>query len=233
MDKDYGRGQLEWAVWNAFRRQRSTAPIDLPAVFRTRIKRLLEIDLELGAGAGKAAVSSAFYGSVPRGTGSEARFDQFGAFCIALGIELLDAGFKQREVVFLLRHVKPELSREFAHVLSLPPSPRNLIRPEDRPGAPTRRVRNLKVADCLVYMLIEKVELTEAFPAQRGGRRREPSLMEPRFIRGSEALANELSEMPSYYRKILVIEIAELIVEIGEALIEAPIKKRGRKKNRY
>lgn len=233
MEKDYGRGQLEWAVWKTFRRQRSTAPIDLPAAFRTRIKRLLEIDLEMGAEAGRAAGSSVFYRSVPSGTGSEARFDQFGAFCVALGVELLDAGFKQREIVFLLRHVRRELSREFEHVLSLPPSPRKLIRPDDRPGAPTRWVGNLKVADCLVYMLIEKVELTEALSARRGGRRRESSLMVPRFIRGSEALAKKLSEMPGYYRKILVIEMAELIVEIGEALIKAPIKRRGRPKDGY
>ena len=40
----YGRGQVEWALWCSFARARFN-PGDVPQIFRTRIKRLLEIDL--------------------------------------------------------------------------------------------------------------------------------------------------------------------------------------------
>ena len=43
----YGRGQVEWALWRGFRIRSFAAEEKVPKIFRTRIKRLLEIDRDL------------------------------------------------------------------------------------------------------------------------------------------------------------------------------------------
>ncbi len=45
-EETYGRGQVDWALWCSFARARFGAG-DVPRIFRTRIKRLLEIDRDL------------------------------------------------------------------------------------------------------------------------------------------------------------------------------------------
>ena len=47
----YGRGQVEWALWRFFLQGRQVGP-EQQKVFRTRIKRLLELDREKISGRG-------------------------------------------------------------------------------------------------------------------------------------------------------------------------------------
>ena len=39
----FGRGQAEWALWKSFTFGRN-APDEVPKVFKTRVKRLLDVD---------------------------------------------------------------------------------------------------------------------------------------------------------------------------------------------
>jgi hypothetical protein len=43
-DPTYKRSQVEWALWGLFAQQPAADPNDIPPVFRTRIKRLIELD---------------------------------------------------------------------------------------------------------------------------------------------------------------------------------------------
>src|SRR3990167_10252586 len=91
----YRRGQVEWALWRW-----ATTPDrlrDAPPAFLARIKRLLEIDREVGQTGNKEPEDTAFYSELPKGTGSDVGYSAFNAFCLALGLDLLDAGFKQGE----------------------------------------------------------------------------------------------------------------------------------------
>ena len=49
-EQTYGRGQVEWALWGSFTFNSVTADKTAPKIFRTRIKRLLEIDRGLDLG---------------------------------------------------------------------------------------------------------------------------------------------------------------------------------------
>ena len=70
-------------------------------MFLTRIKRLLEIDRSLEQTDLQAQPNSNFaFVAPPERAGSEVAFTAFDAFCLAVALDLHDAGFKQSEVVF-------------------------------------------------------------------------------------------------------------------------------------
>jgi len=63
-----------------------------PPIFRTRIKRLLDLDRELDAGGLEVPSPSTFAFIAPAegGSGIEARYAPFDAFCLAIALDLLD-----------------------------------------------------------------------------------------------------------------------------------------------
>src|SRR3977135_1118521 len=119
----YRRGQVEWALWKF-------ATLDLPAgdepisAFRTRVKHLLQLD-RAGAISGKYSrrppLPFALSATQTRGKGADADFTAFDAFCLAVGLDLLRAGFKQSEVLLLLGHLRPRLQECFPLILKSPP----------------------------------------------------------------------------------------------------------------
>ncbi len=227
----YKRGQVEWALWQFYLqgRQAGTKP---PKVFLTRIKRLLELDRgeDLGARTETPHARFAFADTASEGKGTDVDFRPFNAFCLALALDLLDTGFKQSEIVFLLRHIRDDLETWFERILRSPPSGRRRIPPQDRPGAPTLvDDRGREYADCRVFVVINKVEIKEIFQAP-GGRKLPfgPLILRPVYCRGIEALRNELDRMGADKRKAMIIEIAHLAADISGILPRAPVRKRGR-----
>lgn len=82
----------------------------MPPEFATRLRRLLEIDRsnsELFVEAG--ADHYAFTDDAPGGKGFEAVFSPFDMMMLWLGLELVEMGFKQQEVVEQLRFARPLL----------------------------------------------------------------------------------------------------------------------------
>ena len=224
----YRRGQVEWALWRW-----ATTPDrlrDAPPAFLARIKRLLEIDREVGQTGNKEPEDTAFYSELPKGTGSDVGYSAFNAFCLALGLDLLDAGFKQGEVVSLLQAWRGELKVWFEQVLRSPPVHRDkLPLPSQRPNCPTYEKDGQLHADCRIYAVIEKVEMTEVFSGDPNAPAKgKPLIRKPRFCRGIQALAKELDGLPYRHRKAVVIEIAHTIVVVINWLAKAEVKKRGR-----
>jgi hypothetical protein len=222
----YRRGQVEWALWRLFALTRFSPEAAVPAVFRTRIKRLLELDREttLQLDQNDVPVKHAFLNTRPEGTGTDAQYTPFDAFMLAVGLDLLDAGFKQSEVVFLLRCVRPELSKEFSRILRSPPVARMRLPAGDRPGCPSYEENGRRYADCRVFVIIEKLDLKEAFP----GASKDPVIFAPEYCRGIENLHKRLHRMNHQRRKALVLEIAHAAALVTEFLATAPLVKRGR-----
>src|SRR5438067_10203214 len=121
----FKRGQVEWAIWRFFTLLKS-APAGPPKVFLTRIKRLLETDRHDKVPTGrdyKPFAACAFSSAESEGQGVDAAFTPFDAFCLALALDLVDLGFKPSEIVFLLRHLRPELEGQFDTISQEPPPP--------------------------------------------------------------------------------------------------------------
>jgi hypothetical protein len=220
----YKRGQVEWALWRCASHMHN-AGAEPPKVFLTRIKRLLEVDR-----ADRGVDGFCAFADAPTdGQGTDAAFTVFDGFCLALALELLDAGFKQSEIVFLIRNIRDPLRVEFDRIMENPPPSRGRIRAEKKPDMPSYDHKEQRWADYRVFALIRKVEMTEVFPAlSRGSHVGTPVILEPTFCRGIEDLQATLNELGSAFRKAMVLEIAAVAALIADFLPHAPLTRRGR-----
>lgn len=223
----YKRNQVEWALWRHFALG-AVKGKSAPRVFGTRIKRLLELDRSTDVYAGSEAPQArfAFVDEEPEGKGTDTAYSQFNVFCLALALDLLDAGFKQSEIIFLLRHVRNRLEREFKQAVKRPPDPRQPEAAEDRPECASYEDGGRRWADCRRFMVFSKIEATEVF----GGKAtKTPFIIAPVWCRGIEALTKELHRMNTGYRKAIVLELAHSAAAVTRLLDEAPVVRRGRR----
>jgi hypothetical protein len=226
----YRRGQVEWALWRWFADPQGEEPPPKP--FLTRIKRLLEIDRSDNVPRGAETVPVvrfAFIDQAPANKGSDVGFSAFNAFCLAFGLDMLDAGFNQSEVVFVLRYIRNDLDREYKRALERPPLPRTFRLAEEMPDVPSFHEKGVTYADPRIFMVLQKVELVERFPTWKAkGANQAPLILKPIFKRGIETLRNELHELGYNNRRALVFEIAHTAVIVTDLLKKAPEIKRGR-----
>ncbi len=190
-EKSYRRGEVEWALWQLFASNRPAGGRSVvgrsvvgrsggrseggpPAKFLTRIKWLLDLDREKAFAELEAVTGEryAFYDDAPQGHGVEVGYRPYAVFALAVALDLLDAGFKQAEVVYLLRGARGKLARVYRQIWKCPPVPAEQVPAEDHPGCPSFEAQGLRLGDCRVFMLVQKVEMTEVLPA--GRRRHEP-----------------------------------------------------------
>ncbi len=226
----YRRGQVEWALWQWFTSSEGSARP--PAPFLTRIKRLLDIDRSgsVPIGAEKVpAAKFAFFDGRPGGHGADVEYSGFSAFCLAIGLDLLDAGFSQLEVVFLLRHIEGLLKPQFARALRYPPVPRIFREPEDMPEVPRVIVDGSLKADPRIFMVVNRIDISEQFASVQPGH---PIIIKPDFVWGIDALRERLNRLDFNDRRAFVLEVAHTAIQITQHLAKAPIVKRGRPSGR-
>src|SRR6185312_6717700 len=90
------------------------------ARLHNQIKRLLEIDrkrLREVPDKGRP-LNAAFFANLPDGRGTDASYDAFGVFALAVALELLRFGFKQGEVVGKVAHLRDKLEQAHKKVTS-------------------------------------------------------------------------------------------------------------------
>jgi hypothetical protein len=110
------RNQIEEAVSCVLEPQAPTPS----TVVRTRVKRLLDIDRELGREVNDPERASyAFYRVEPPGSGVEVWFSAYEAFALLVGLMLMGHGWPQSFAVAVLRRVRREMEKEHTRVLKL------------------------------------------------------------------------------------------------------------------
>jgi hypothetical protein len=222
----YRRGQAEWALWKF-------ATLDLPSgdepvsAFRARVKHLLQLDragVLFRSALMAPPVPHALSSTQTQGTGVDAEFNSFDVFCLAIAVDFLRAGFKQSEVVLLMGYLRMQLVKPFADILANPPAFRSRL---GRKSGPSMAKQD---DDRRVFLVIQRVEFSEAFPTLLGpGRHRKGAIFrEPLFCRGIDELHAELDKMDHLYRRAIVLEIANMAARILEFLEQAPRMRRGR-----
>jgi len=211
--KFYTRGQVESALLNYLSQGDPAVP---EKVFRTRMKRLLEIDSQEAAATG---MECAFVTDNPGDQGSERLFRAHDIFILGTGHELLDAGFKQSEVVFLLQHARKGLIREFAKLEKYPNAWRQNVSRENYPDLPAD-IKDKTLADLRVFFIFEKIDQPDKF--------RKPVIVSPKICRGLEALAGEIGEASWNRMKLTIVEIANLALFLRNFLENPPEIRRGR-----
>jgi hypothetical protein len=216
----YRRGQAERALWQVSLAGRPGADKISPT-FRTRVKRLLEIDR-----AGrfkKAAGVLAFSQEKPEGTGIDAEFTAYDVFILALGLDLLRMGFVQSEVVLLMGFLRGNLAGVFAKIIKNAPDPQRRIGTGRGKSADEQQ-------DRLVFLVLERVDLSEEFPAfhHTGRRGDSPIYKPPKVCHGADALKDELARMNQAFRRALILELSYTAAGVSHFLESAPAVRRGR-----
>ena len=233
----YGRGQVDWALWRSFTTGRKFANMAaseaVPKVFLTRIKRLLEIDRDLDLSDAEEPPEADFaFAPLPSIQGGDTAYRAVDVFCLAIGLDLLDAGFKQTEVVFLLRYLRAELESRFPDLLGEP----SILggrrqRAETYPHLPSYERKGRLYADKRLFVVLQKLEMTEIMSARDQERHPHPVMLEPIFCPGIAALTASLDDlMPTHRRAVTVLELAGSAKAVAAFLEQAPVVPRGRPK---
>ncbi len=172
----------------------------------SRIKKLLDLDRTLSTGPKRTPRAFTEHEGLRQGV--DAAYTPFNAFCLALGLELLEAGFKQSEVVLWLRLVRPALETEHTRILGAARSKSHL----KEPGKHER-----------LYMTVERILQASDLPDLKaaGARGNERVAIAPKLHAGSEALALALARSPSTLRRWLVIEYHVLAVRLWNNFVDA------------
>ncbi len=228
----YKRGQVEWALWRAFTLARSPGD-GPPPIFKTRIKRLLDLDRDLDAATFGASppCDFAFVAPAVGGSGVEAQYTAFDAFCLALALDLLDIGFKQGEIVYLMRHLRDTLDDWFRDLVmrpSLIDRQRHLAKLH--PDLPVIELSGGKapLADARVFLILNRIEMTEVMPAAQGITG-QAMFLEPEVCEGLGRLHQRLDAlMPLHRRTVITLEIAAVAQAVSAFLEKAPLVPRGR-----
>jgi hypothetical protein len=132
----YKRNQVEEALSRAFGEPSAMPSSEL----RTRVKRLLDTDRDLGRNSRSAdpeRANYAFYSSDRPGRGVEVWFSDYEAFALMTGLRLLQHRWPQSFPVAVLRRLRPELEREHARIRKQDPTilfDQKRIRENARPG---------------------------------------------------------------------------------------------------
>lgn len=136
MDSGYKRNQVEEAIARVLESPSAKPSSEL----RTRMKRLLDTDRNLGRNVRSAdpeKANYAFYSEDAPGKGVEVRFSDYEAFALLTGLRLLRHEWPQSFAVELLRRVRPELERQHSRILKQDPKElfdEELIRKKARAG---------------------------------------------------------------------------------------------------
>jgi hypothetical protein len=231
----YRRGQVEWALWRSFIISTPSADkTSVPKVFAIRIKRLLEIDRDPDLIGDKKQPEAAYaFNPGPTAAGVETAYSPVDAFCLATGLDLLDAGFKQRDVVFLMRHLRTELEAGFDRMLR-PPSLLSRQPPlaAKFPKLPSYAVGKVRYTDNRQFVIIQKVEMKEIIPKSRRSGLNKTIFLEPIYCDGVEKLGKALYDiMPHQRRAVTILELAGTAQAVSLFLDEAPNIRRGRPKS--
>jgi len=222
MPQEFKRGQVVKAIWRAFTLRDEPAP----ASFSAKIKRLAELGVPL--------TDAERVG----GPGADNSYTPYQAFELGAALKLIDAGFKQGEVAFVIKHIRSDLRRAYSDILDSHPAIRERLATEDRPKSPpclvvahgtTELADPIRryIADTSYWLTFRSLE----FPQILDPRLKKRTLhLVPQFHRGLEALVKELQERATMLADDhrFVLELSNLAVMITDALPQIQPAQRGR-----
>ncbi len=214
----YRRSQAILAVWKVFTQGSAAEP---SSAYLMRFKKMVDLDRSTDR---SKNTPFAFQTNVNGQRGVDADFTDFDVFCVALALHLTDMGFKQLEVIFLIRTIRAKLSAVYVKVGAQAWIGRQIASPTDHSDMPVFERKGRNIVDPKVFMLVHKVEVTQLLTDDAIS-----VIIEPEFIFGTQNLANYLAEAMIRQRTALIVELSELIHQIPHELAQTPAIKRGRK----
>ena len=198
----------------------------VPQVLSTRIKHLLAIDRNWGRANSKhpSEHPTAFYDTLPAGTGQDVSYSAFQAFRLTVALELLSFGCKQSEVVEQVGLCRGALEAAFDKAT-------RTIKTFGRSSEITLdNVPNQDREEALIFLVLTQVDVSEKMAeAYPGSLKAGERLLAPEVCFGRSDLQRFIKRtLPKQSYKVLVIELSFLAARLVELLAQAPLRKRGR-----
>lgn len=184
--------------------------------FRNQVKRLLEVDRARLRK--QPEVEPAFFDMLPSGSGTDASYDEFGTFCLAIGLEMMSYGFKQGEVVEKTASMRSSLCRFYEEISgrleSSGPSYAITRKGDDEAGR-------------YIFLVVDRLDLP------RPGRGESAADLSdewaPAIQRGWKRLQDRLNHLlMEGARSVFIVELSEIAARINELLPQQPLHRRGR-----
>lgn len=184
--------------------------------FRNQIKRLLEVDR--GRLRKQPGIKPAFFDVLPDGSGSDASYDEFGTFCLAIALEMMSYGFKQGEVVEKTASMRLSLLKFHKKISATLKSEGPTYWTTRNEGDPDVR---------RVFLVIDQLDIPRP---GRGESVIGPSEeWTPAIQRGWKRLQDRLNHLLKRgARSVFIVELSEIAVRINEFLPQQPLHRRGR-----
>jgi hypothetical protein len=211
----FKRDQVERAV--AATTGRVSNAQDRPeASLKADLKRVLDLDRSLGITTRKGPLSRyAFFEGPPPGSGFDVTYSFERAFALLLAERLLRCGLTQMRAVTRLRSIRGELDNQVRQILGRPRrKAHSQLSDEQR-----QHLRNLRTVAGAPNAMV--------FLMTAGGPAADLEIYEPKFCSGPET-GQELIRMAGLREPTIVIEIADLVLDLRHNLDRAPVVRRGR-----
>ncbi len=154
----------------------------------------MEIDRELEINAEVLPQARYAFPPPPSRKRGEVIYRAVDVFCLAIALDLLDAVYKQTEIVFLMRYLRTDLEALFSELLVAPSlTDRQRYRAKDYPDQPYfEDTEGKKWADRRVFVILQKLEITEISIKLSNRQHAEPIFLEPIFCDGITDLGAKL-----------------------------------------
>jgi hypothetical protein len=224
----YKLGQIVWAIWQTMGAHSFTSVQEPVLRFRTRIKRILEIDRDRGRFPGIDTL--AFSGKHPVTSGVDVGYTIYDALLMAIAMQLLNVGMKQFDAVFLVKSLRTDfLIPELEKILyDLPSIGRVHHRAPKGYDGPVYRKNGVRLIDERRILVIPKHEITERF-SQWDSTHNIPLIEVPTICDGLDALKRLFhDELGFRYTNAIILEIGQFSARMVKNLAKAPDFKRGR-----
>jgi hypothetical protein len=120
--ESFKRNQIEEAISWVDTGSRVKPTVEM----RTRLKRLLDADRNLGRNARSndpEKANYAFYSEDAPGKGSEVLFSEYEAFALMTALRILQHNWPQGYAVSVMRRIRPELEKEHRRFINQEPTP--------------------------------------------------------------------------------------------------------------
>lgn len=217
---EYTRGQAEFALISHFLNGQNGTGLTKKKL-KTRAKRLLELDSAMSE---SENLPCAFVTENKGAQGGARVFLYENVFNIGLGLELLDAGFKQSEVVFLLQHSQEILYTAAQRIKKYPNAFRQAVSSADYPDLP-KDMKDSNLADLRTFFIFQRLDRPNLVKGKKA-----PLFLLPKICFGIESLASEINDISYSQSKATIVELGNLGISLNNHLKQAPQIKRGRPK---
>lgn len=223
----YRRNQLEWALWQLVARGDTVGVTQPPKDIGHTIKRLIDVDRQSAIELRSPYPWQhrfAFTAGEPQDRGGENVYRLEEAVSLWIGMQLLEIGLPQTEIIQFLRALKPQLKGALGRIIE--PHLAVIAAARQRGGESARKLRRAELLAPAqhVYLMAETINANGVLTE----RTRRTASAASNICWGKDELIGFIDTYVSRNRRLILVEIANATLSLAYFLQMSPLVRRGR-----